>query len=318
MMYYSDELDMSDPKQRAIARQNRIEQQRERKELIKARNKTYLKGQRGRRLYFDYDKKYDYESYDDVDEYENDITDPRRQVKCVFTKDLRREKMLQYFLYLKGRKVLIRDIAWKFAVTERTIQNDLHYLIDNGFVERVQNKTKKGIPTRNSFIVNREKLKELHLDDSFVLVVFMAQKDDEWYVLSKIDYLTEEGPININPDEDIFELPIIKERFPARIDKHSLRAAKEIFGIDLQKFYKGLVFTHIAKGHFEDVNKYGRLEKEYWKNKDYFTLFVLDECTTPTMNTYMWIKLSVAPKMFGNFGYNKGIRYITVNVLGVK
>lgn len=85
---------MFDLKQIEIAKQNRLEQQRERRELIKARNKTYLKGQRGRRLYFDYDKKFDYDKYDDVDEYENDITDPRRQVKCVFTKDFRREKML--------------------------------------------------------------------------------------------------------------------------------------------------------------------------------------------------------------------------------
>lgn len=62
MLFYSHELNMNNPKDREIARNNRLEAQRERRMLIKERNKIYLKGQRGRRLYFDYDKKFDYKS----------------------------------------------------------------------------------------------------------------------------------------------------------------------------------------------------------------------------------------------------------------
>lgn len=320
MLFYSHELDMNNPKDREIAHNNKLEAQRERRKLIKERNKSYLKGQRGRRLYFDYDKKFDYENVDDVDEYENDLTDPRRQVKCVFTKDLRREKLLQYFIYLNGRRVLVRDLAWKFAVTERTIQNDLHYLIENDFITRVENKTKKGNPTRNSFIVNKEKLKELHLSDSFTILIFVAKKDKEWYVLSQTNYLNTIIPKRFKTSiEDFdFELPNFKERFPNRIDKHSLKLAKEIFGIDLQNFYKGLVFTHISKGHFEDEYKKGKIKNEYWKDKNYFTLFIFDECINPASDDYMWIKLSIAPRRFKNFTFNKGINYISKNILGVK
>ena len=114
-------------------------------------NITYLKGQRGVRKYYDYDK-LDELGFDEVYDKEKD-----RPIKCVFTKNLRREKLFAYLKYLKGRKVLIRDLAWKFAVTERTIQSDLKFFEDNGFIERKTNKTHIGRMTKNSYIVNKNK-----------------------------------------------------------------------------------------------------------------------------------------------------------------
>ena len=89
----------------------------------KERNKTYLKGQRGKRLYYDYDKRYknefgEYVEYDGDNPEEENLT---RQVKCVYKKDLRLEKLFGHLKYLNGRKVLIRDLAFRFGVTERTI-----------------------------------------------------------------------------------------------------------------------------------------------------------------------------------------------------
>lgn len=46
------------------------------------------------------------------------------QVKCVYTKDLRLEKLFGYLKYLNGIEILIRDLAFHYAVTERTIQPD--------------------------------------------------------------------------------------------------------------------------------------------------------------------------------------------------
>ena len=73
-----------------------------------------------------------------VKEYDKD------EVRTVFRKSIRREKLWNYFKYLDGRKIAVEKLASKFAVTERTIQNDIKFLIDGGYIERKPNKTTKG------------------------------------------------------------------------------------------------------------------------------------------------------------------------------
>lgn len=114
----------------------RLDEKKKELQEIKARNKTYLKGQRGVRFYYDYDKRYINQDGEEVD-YDGDNPEEEnltRQVKCVYTKDLRLEKLFGYLKYLNGRKVLIRNLAFRFAVTERTIQHDLRWLEINGFL----------------------------------------------------------------------------------------------------------------------------------------------------------------------------------------
>src|SRR5574344_557109 len=128
------------------ARAERIAEKKRYFEAKKARNKTYLKGQLGKRLYYDYsivnpdDEDDDYDSYVDGDRKPKPYNTVH-PIKCIFTRELRREKLYKYFKYLKGRKILVRDLAWKFAVTERTIQTDIKWLIGNGFIERKLKKT---------------------------------------------------------------------------------------------------------------------------------------------------------------------------------
>lgn len=97
-------------------RQIRLEEKKEYFEMKKQRNKTYLKGQRGKRLYYDYEKKYvDQEDNDDYGDYDDEELDDKaleRRVKCVYTKELRLEKLYGYLKYLNGRKILIRDLAF--------------------------------------------------------------------------------------------------------------------------------------------------------------------------------------------------------------
>ena len=119
MWYYDDGLDYSSPADREIIEKRQQLEREERIKYIKAQRRSYLKGKRGVRLYYDRDY------------YE----DEEAQIKCVFTRDLRREKLFAYLKYLNGKKVFVRDLAWKFAVTERTIQSDLKFLIDNGYIE---------------------------------------------------------------------------------------------------------------------------------------------------------------------------------------
>lgn len=69
-----------------ILRNIRINEKKKKLQEIKARNKTYLKGQRGVRYYYDYDKRYknefgEYVEYDGDNPEEENLT---RQVKCVY------------------------------------------------------------------------------------------------------------------------------------------------------------------------------------------------------------------------------------------
>ena len=282
-------------------------------EKRKRLNKTYLKGRYGKRFYYDYDKRYidddkiDY-SLDDGQE----LNDPNRQLKCVFTKDLRRQKLFAYLKYLNGRKILVRDLAWKFAVTERTIQNDLKYLIDNSFIERQLNKTREGKQTKNSYIVNKAKEKDLHLPDAHLIVVFVAKQKNDYYILTKTNY-TEQSKIQIEFYD--FDMPSMKEKRPENIDSHSKQLAKEIFGQDLVRFYKGMVYSSAPRGKVKYNDTFGYVVKEYWREKYYFSLFELDEMLSARVG-FFWIKLSVAPRRIRVNAIDRGINYIKRNILG--
>ena len=273
-------------------------------------NKTYLKGQRGVRKYYDYDK-LDELGFDEVYDKEKD-----RSTKCVFTKNLRREKLFAYLKYLNGKKVLIRDLAWKFAVTERTIQSDLKFLVDNGFIERKVNKTHIGRMTKNSYIVNKNKEKDLELNDQFLFVVFITKKDDKYYILTKTEYSEKNKTFYRQKVEDFeFELPNIKIENSKKIDKISFAIAKDIFSRDLKDEYKSIVNSNIIKGKFKEIDEYGKTQNEWWKEKDYFSLFVLNEMVKCNSG-YKWITLNVAPRRIRSHNQNKGLKYIKDNILG--
>lgn len=298
----------------------RLEEKKKKLQEIKARNKTYLKGQRGVRYYYDYDKRYknefgDYVDYDGDNPEEENLT---RQVKCVYTKDLRLEKLFGYLKYLNGRKVLIRDLAFRFGVTERTIQHDLRWLESNGFLSVQTNKTSKGIQTQNSYIVNVEKEKDLPCDQTFLNVMFVSKINGSYYLLTKTDYSGRKQERWDYAIEDCeFEIPGMKERFPDRIGFHSLRIAKEIFAKDLERQYKGHILTHTQKYCYKDVDKNGNLYNERGKDKNYFTLFLLDGQQKPKEG-YYWLKLSVASRRIRNRAVNKCIKLIQENIIGVK
>ena len=100
--------------------------------------KTYIKGHRGVKLYYDSTHYDEYEIDDDYDgKYEKD------EVRKVFRKSIHREKLRNYFKYLESKKIAVENLAIKFGVTERTIQNDVKFLIDGGYIERQTNKTTK-------------------------------------------------------------------------------------------------------------------------------------------------------------------------------
>ena len=152
----------------------KLENLKERIEEKRKLNRSYLKGQRGVRLYYDETKLYE-------DDYAERL---ERRVKCVYTRDLRIEKLFGYLKYMNGRRVLLRDIAWHFAVTKRTIQSDLKWLESNGFITTQKNKTTKGKQTKNSYIVHTEKAKYLPCENTFLNVIILSKQNNEFYVLT--------------------------------------------------------------------------------------------------------------------------------------
>lgn len=289
---------------------NIVKQKQEFLKTTKKQYKTYLIGQRGVKKYYDYDK-LDELGFDEIYNKESD-----RPTKCVFTKNLRREKLFAYLKYLKGRKVLIRDLAWKFAVTERTIQSDLKFFEDNGFIERKVNKTHIGRITKNSYIVNKNKEKDLELNDQFLFVVFITKKDDKYHILTKTEYSEKNKTFYRQKVEDFeFELPNIKIENSKKIDKISFAIAKDIFSRDLKDEYKSIVNSNIIKGKFKEIDEYGKTQNEWWKEKDYFSLFVLNEMVKCNSG-YKWITLNVAPRRIRSHNQNKGLKYIKDNILG--
>ena len=105
------------------------------------------------------------------------------------------------------------------------------------------------------------------------------------------------------------------EKYPDRIDKHSLRIAKEIFDMDLKDQYKGHILTHIQKSKTSMPDTYGKWYNEYLRDKYIFTLFLLDNVKKQPKG-YYWLKLSVAPRRIRERAVSKCIKYIKENILG--
>lgn len=240
-----DGLDFRDPYEREIILQQRREELAERLREKKERNKTYLKGQRGVRRYYDYD----------IPVYEDKDGNEIRQIKCVYTRDKRRKSLFKYLKYLKGKKVLVRNLAWKYAVTERTIQSDLKYLIDNGFIERQTNKTHLNRQTKNSYIVHPEKEKDFPFDDDcFVHPIIIAKQNENYYIITQSDY--DESKVvrgYRNIELFFFELPEFPLKKTSDIDKISLTYANDVFGNNISLKYYGEVYSYIVKG--KDVDE---------------------------------------------------------------
>lgn len=310
-IYYDKEYGYANSFELKQIREMRLKNIRKQKNENKKKiNKTYLKGKRGIRKYYDYDK------LDELgfDEYNNEESD--RPVKCVFNKNLRREKLFAYLKYLNGRKVAVRDLAWKFAVTERTIQSDLKFFEDNGFIERKINKTHIGRMTKNSYIVNKNKEKNLELNDQYLFVLFITKKDDKYYILTKTEYDESNKTFYQQKIEDFgFELPNIKIENSKKIDKISFEIAKDIFSRDLKDEYKSIVYSNIVKGKFEEIDVYGKKQNEWWKEKIYFSLFLLTEMFQCNSGC-KWLTLNVAPRRIRSHNQNKGLKYIKDNILG--
>lgn len=313
-MYYDYEygyVDKNDLRKiNEVRKKQRMESYKEKAKLKRERNRSYLKGRRGVRRYYDYDK---------LDELGFNIYNGKekdRPIKCVFTKNLRREKLFAYLKYLKGKKIAVRDLAWKFAVTDRTIQSDLKYFIENGFIQRQINKTRKGKMTKNSYIVNKDKAKDLEIDDQFLFIVFIAKKDNKYYVLTKTKYDENNKTSRSRTIEKYkFNLPKKTINNSTRIDKVSLGISKHIFNKDLKDKYKSMVYCHITNCKYPNINTYGKTINEWWKEKYYFSLFILDnmyECS----KGYNWVTLNVAPRRIGEYIQNKGLKYIKDDMLG--
>lgn len=338
-----ENLDYGNYLNRKKYRQEKIRALKAKQEYIKARNKTYLKGQRGVRRYYDEDKAfvkedpYDLSDYIDKNGYLNDYDDnfekklfrklkkkkkvpieEQRQIKCVFTKDTRRASLFNYFKYLKGKKVLVRDLAWKFAVTERTIQHDLRFLENNGFITIQANKTFKGKQTKNSYIVNLEKQNELPFDNTYLFVCFIGGKDGEYYVLTKTNYKPqEECTRKFKPMQECnFSLPQIKLHLETKLDEKSLNMANKLFNSKLENNYKGYVYSgYYTKDILHiDWDSYDELDNplrniEHRKTRVVYSWFLLDTLLTPP-NGYMWIALNGSNRKINHTLTNKCLKKI--------
>ena len=298
MWYYDDGLDYSNPADREIIEKRKQLEREERIKYIKEQRRSYLKGQRGKRLYYDRDDYY--------------LEDEEAQIKCVFTRDLRREKLFAYLKYLNGRKVFVRDLAWKFAVTERTIQNDLKFLIDNGFIERQINKTFKGRQTKNSYIVHPEKQKDLaYGGDRMIMPIFVAKQDDNYFVCLMTDYKRNEHRNKIEDCEFWLNERTITDK--TNLEKATNKLSREYFKQKVSGKYMGEICEYQTHGEFYKEKE--RRHRKY-RSKFFFTLTLLDELYSTKRNA-TWISLKVAPRRIKQYHINKGIHQAK-KVLGVK
>lgn len=288
----------------------RIEEAKERAKEKKELNKSYLKGQRGVRLYFDKDQLFDEES--------ENIGIEERKIKCFYTRDFRIEKLFGYLKYLKGRKILIRDLAWHFAVTERTIQHDLRWLENNGFVEVQKNKTKKGKPTKNSYIVNLEKEKFLPCENTFLNVVILSKQNNEMYVLTKTNYQAKDQAKKYIPISKCkFSLPQTTLKIETKLNDRSMILANNIFDEDISNEYKGYIFSDNYKIKKRYINEKWDYAYKVCRAKAMFSLFMLENHISAPKG-YMWIKLEQANRYIKNTYQNKCLNYVKNSTWGEK
>lgn len=278
---------------------------------IKKVEKTYIKGHRGVKLYYDSTHYEEYEYDEDYDkEYDKD------EVRTVFRKSIRREKMWNYFEYLEGRKIAVEKLARKFSVTERTIQNDVKFLIDGGYIERQTNKTRKGKQTKNSYIAIKKYESGILTMYSYLQVIFLAKKDNEWYVLARTDYDENKVKYKVRNIKDFtFALPHKQIYSKNNIDEFAKEITEKAFSQNLQDKYQGIVFEHISKHRYYKIDDYLHKKPKIKQIKCYFALYQLDECLSCNKG-FRWIKLSIAPKRIRDFKANKGLHYVKRNILG--
>ena len=273
--------------------------------------KTNVKGKRGVKFYYDSTHYDEYEYDEDYDgKYDKD------EVRTVFRKSIRREKMWNYFEYLEGRKIAVEKLARKFSVTERTIQNDVKFLIDGGYIERRTNKTRKGKQTKNSYITIKKYESGILTMYSYLQVIYLAKKDNQWYILSRTDY--DEGKVKYkvrNIKDFIFTLPHKQIYSKNNIDEFAKEITEKAFSQNLQDKYQGIVFEHISKHRYYKIDDYLHKKPKIKQIKCCFALYQLDECL-PCNKGFRWIKLSIAPKRIRDFKANKGLHYVRKNILG--
>ena len=307
MYYYIEEDDFI-----TLPKQERDEIVRENlKERIKDRNKwhkSYLKGQRGKRLYYDKEKLYEETSLDlDIEE---------RKIKCTYTKTLRLEKLFGYLKHLNGRRVLLRDIAWHFAVTKRTIQHDLKWLESNGFITTQKNKSYYGKQTKNSYIVHNEKANLLPCIYTYLNVVILSKPNNEYYILTKTNYKQKDQTNKYTKILDCnFTLPKTRLKLESNINDKSLLLANNIFNEDISNWYKGYIYT---SNHKEKKKIVKDIENDEYKNyriKTMFTLFTVEECK-PAPNGYIWLKLKQASRYIKKTYISKCLNNIINNKMG--
>ena len=273
--------------------------------------KTYIKGRRGVKLYYDSAHYDEYEIDDEYDgEYEKD------EVRKVFRKSIRREKLWNYFKYLGGRKIAVEKLARKFSVTERTIQNDVKFLIDGGYIEKQTNKTRKGKQSQNSYITIKQYESNVLVKNSYLQVIYLAQKNNEWYVIARTDYDESKVKYKVRNIKDFtFTLPHKEVYSKNNIEEFSIEITEKVFSKNLQDEYQGIIFNHSSKHRYYKFDDYLHKKPKIKRVKCYFALYKLNEIM-PCNKRFRWIKLSIAPKRIRDFKANKGLHYVKKNILG--
>ena len=238
------------------------------------------------------------------------------EVRTVFRKSIRREKMWNYFEYLEGRRIAVEKLAIKFGVTERTIQNDVKFLIDGGYIERKPNKTRKGKQTKNSYITIKKYESGILTMYSYLQVIYLAKKENEWYVVARTDYDESKVKYKVRNIKDFtFALPHKQIYSKNNIDEFAKEITEKVFSQNLQDKYQGIVFEHISKHRYYKIDDYLHKKPKIKRVRCYFALYKLDE-VVPCNKGYRWIKLSIAPKRIRDFKANKGLHYVKQNILG--
>ena len=280
---------------------------------IKKLERTYIKGKRGVKLYYDSTH---YDEYEIDGKYDGGYE--KYEVRKVFRKSIRREKLWNYFKYLEGKKIAVENLAIKFGVTERTIQNDVKFLIDGGYIERQTNKTTKGKQTKNSYITIKQYESNVLVKNSYLQVIYLAQKNNEWYVIARTDYDESKVKYKVRNIKDFtFTLPHKEVYSKNNIEGFSIEITEKVFSKNLQDKYQGIIFEHSSKHRYYKIDDYLHTKPKFKKIKCYFVLYKLDECL-PCNKGFRWIKLSIAPKRIRDFKTNKGLHYVRKNILGWK
>ena len=278
---------------------------------IKKLERTYIKGKRGVKLYYDSTH---YDEYEIDGKYDSGYE--KYEVRKVFRKSISREKLWNYFKYLEGKKIAVENLAIKFGVTERTIQNDVKFLIDGGYIERQTNKTTKGKQTKNSYITIKQYESNVLVKNSYLQVIYLAQKDNEWYVIARTDYVESKVKYKVRNIKDFtFTLPHKEVYSKNNIEGFSIEITEKVFSKNLQDKYQGIIFEHSSKHRYYKIDDYLHTKPKFKKIKCYFVLYKLDECL-PCNKGFRWIKLSIAPKRIRDFKTNKGLHYVRKNILG--